>query len=116
MTRPLKKRVINFWPQVTYFKPAGIPLKTIEELEISGDELEAIRLKYLENLDQEKVAKQMNVSRPTIVRILQSAKKKIVDALVNGKAIKMEKGPNIIMKNANHKLCNKKRRCGRSFN
>lgn len=113
MPRPRRKRCVSFWPQITYFKPAGLPLKMIKEVELSGDELEAIRLKDLEGLDQIEVAKNMKVSRPTIVRILQSARKKIADVLVNSKAIKLEKGNNIIF---DRKFISHKRRCGRPFN
>lgn len=112
MPRPLRKRCIHFWPQATYFKPAGLPLRMIKEIELSGDELEAIRLKDLEGLDQEEVAEKMQVSRPTIVRILQSARKKIADVLVNSKAIKLEKGNNIVF---DREFMNHRRRCGRTF-
>lgn len=56
------------------------------------EETEAIRLKDIEDLDQAACAERMNVSRPTVQRILESARKKISDALLNGKAIKIEGG------------------------
>ena len=97
MPRPRRARKIYFWPRVTYFKPTGIPLRMLAEVILSGDEIEAIRLKDLEGLDQEKVAKKMGISRPTIVRILKSARKKIAEGLIKGRAIKIEKGGNVIM-------------------
>jgi predicted DNA-binding protein (UPF0251 family) len=110
MSRPRRKRCICFWPKATYFKPAGIPLNTIEEINLSGDEIEAIRLKDLHQLDQIEVAKKMHISRPTVVRILQSARKKIADFLVNSKALKLKQGNDIVFKkNFQHQ----KRRCGR---
>lgn len=92
MTRPRKCCRIAFVPGVTYFKPAGIPMRFLEEVCLSLEETEAIRLKDIEGLDQEGCAGRMNVSRPTVQRILESARKKITDALLNGKAIKIEGG------------------------
>lgn len=119
--RPRIKRSICFWPKITYFKPLGIPLKLLEEIELNGDELEAVRLKDLEGLEQEEIAKKMKVSRPTVVRILQSARKKIVECLVEGKAIRLEKGSDIVFsKNCRcdkyfRQFCQLSRRCGRTL-
>jgi len=77
---------------VTYFKPAGIPLRTLTEVNLSVEELEAIRLRDQEDLDQEECAGRMNISRATFQRVLQSARKKLADALLTGKAIKIEGG------------------------
>ncbi len=79
-------------PQVTYFKPAGIPLRALEEVRLSVEEAEAIRLKELEGLEQELGAEKMNISRSTFQRVLASARQKIADALLNGKAIRIEGG------------------------
>jgi predicted DNA-binding protein (UPF0251 family) len=76
-------------PDVTYFKPAGIPLRNLEEVRMTVEEAEALRLKDLEGLEQEQGAAMMNVSRPTFQRILSSARQKIADALLNGKAVKI---------------------------
>lgn len=92
MPRPLKCRRVAFLPGVTYFKPAGIPLRSLEEVCLSVEEAEAIRLKDLEGLEQEEGAEKMNVSRPTFQRVLASARQKIADALLNGKAIRIEGG------------------------
>ena len=92
MSRPPKCRRVNFIPDVTYFKPAGIPLRALAEVNISVEELEAIRLRDRENLDQEECAGKMNISRATFQRVLQSARKKLADALLTGKAIKIEGG------------------------
>jgi predicted DNA-binding protein (UPF0251 family) len=92
MSRPSKCRRVAFVPDVTYFKPAGIPLKDLEEARLSLEEAEALRLKELEELEQEQGAEKMNVSRQTFQRILASARKKIADALLNGKAIRIEGG------------------------
>jgi len=92
MTRPPKPRRIGFIPDATYFKPAGIPLRAIEEVCVSMEEAEAVRLKDLQGLDQEASATKMNVSRRTFQRVLASARVKIADALLNGKAIRIEGG------------------------
>jgi len=77
---------------VTYFKPAGIPLRNLEEVCLSIEEAEALRLKELEGLEQEQGAEKMNISRPTFQRVLASARQKVADALLKGKAIKIEGG------------------------
>lgn len=92
MPRPTKCRRVAFLPDVTYFKPAGIPLRTLEEVLLSLEEAEAIRLKDLEGLEQEQSAVRMNISRPTFQRVLASVRQKIADALLNGKAIRIEGG------------------------
>ena len=92
MARPFKCRRVAFMPEVTYFKPAGIPLRALEEIRLTVEEAEAIRLKDLEGLEQEEGAGKMNVSRPTFQRVLASARQKVADALLNGKALRTEGG------------------------
>ena len=90
MPRPRRCRRVWFEPNITYFKPARVPLRHLEEVIVTVDEFESIRLKDLEELDQTEAAKKMNISQPTFFRLLNSARKKIADAVVNGKAIKIE--------------------------
>lgn len=92
MSRPRKYRRVEYVPDITYFKPAGAPLRELDEVRLSVEEAEAIRLKDLEGLEQEEGAEKMNVSRPTFQRVLASARRKIADVLLNGKAIKIEGG------------------------
>jgi len=92
MARPRKPRWVSVLPTVAYFKPKGIPLSALEEVVLRVEELEAIRLRYLEDLEQDECAERMKISRATFQRVLDSANKKIADALVNGKAIKVEGG------------------------
>ncbi len=92
MARPFKCRRVAYVPGVTYFKPAGIPLGSLEEVQLSLEEAEALRLKELEGLEQEQGAERMNISRPTFQRILASARQKVADAILNGKAIRIEGG------------------------
>ena len=79
-------------PESNYFKPRGIPLSMLEEVVLTVDEFEAIRLADLEGLYQEQAAEKMNVSRQTFGRIIESAHKKVAEALVKGKALKIEGG------------------------
>lgn len=92
MARPVKQRLVCFEPKINLFKPAGIPKGELEENIISVEELEAVRLKDLEGLEQEDCAVRMGVSRGTFQRILGCAREKITDALVHGKALRMEGG------------------------
>lgn len=92
MGRMPKWRRVSLMPQVTYFKPAGIPMRHLEEVCLSVEEAEAIRLKDLDGLDQEECARTMKVSRPTFQRVLSSARKKMAEALMKGKAIRIEGG------------------------
>lgn len=92
MPRPVNCRRVAYLPKADYFKPRGMPLSALEQVILTVDELEAIRLADFEGLYQADAAKKMNVSRQTLGRILLCAHKKIADALVNGKALKIEGG------------------------
>jgi len=92
MSRPTKCRRVAFLPRAMYFKPAGIPLRVLDEVQLSVEEAEAIRIKDLEGLDQEAGGEKMNVSRATFQRVLTSGRQKMADALLNGKAIRIEGG------------------------
>jgi predicted DNA-binding protein (UPF0251 family) len=91
-------------PQVGFFKPAGIPVNELQAIRLSLEEIESMRLKDLEGLEQEECAQQMRISRPTFHRVLESARKKLADALINGKAIQIEGG--------NFELLQRRFRCG----
>ena len=92
MARPKHCRRVGFLPDSKYFKPRGIPLSALEEVVLTVDECEAIRLADLEGLYQEQAAEKMAVSRQTFGRIIESAHKKVAEALVKGKALKIEGG------------------------
>jgi predicted DNA-binding protein (UPF0251 family) len=92
MVRPLNCRKIECRPESNYFKPRGIPLSDLEEVVLTLDELEAIRLADLEKLYQENAAEKMKISRQTFGRIIDSAHAKVAEALVEGKALKIEGG------------------------
>jgi len=92
MPRPRRIRRIFFDPRITYFKPAGISLAYLQDSILTKEELESIRLIDLENISQSKAGKKMKISQPTLSRLLTSARKKIADALINAKAIKIQGG------------------------
>ncbi|MBO8126943.1 MAG: DUF134 domain-containing protein [Firmicutes bacterium] len=92
MSRPPKQRRVEYIPEVTLFKPAGIPAHELDSVTLTVEEVEAIRLKDMEGLEQEQCAEKMHVSRPTFYRILKSAREKLATALICGKAIYIEGG------------------------
>ena len=92
MPRPTRERRIQYIPKVTYFKPAGIPLRNLSEVRLTFEEMEAIRLKDKDGLEQEECARLMQISRPTFHRVINSARQKLAEALLGGKAIRIEGG------------------------
>ena len=92
MPRPVNRRCVAFIPEAVYFKPSGIPMYALEEVCLTIEEAEAIRLKDLQGLQQEECAENMHISRPTFHRVIESARAKIADALINGKAIRIDGG------------------------
>jgi predicted DNA-binding protein (UPF0251 family) len=109
--KPRKKRDVLYPPGAVYFKPQGIPMPYLNIVNLTIDEYEAVRLGDLENLKHETAAKQMNISRPTFTRLLRSAHSKISDAIVNGKAIRIEGGDYRLL--GNRFRC---RKCGSFWN
>lgn len=83
---------MGFRPGTTHFKPAGAPVSGLEEIVLSVDEYEALRLKDLLGIGQAGAAEKMDVSQPTFHRTLINARKKVADAIVNGKAIRIQGG------------------------
>lgn len=90
--RPIKERYIEKMPPVTQFKPVGIPLFAVDEIVITVEEMEAIRLADLEELDQGPASVLMGISRPTFHRILAKAHTKIAQALWQGKSLRVDGG------------------------
>ena len=93
MARPPKQRMIAGPPLATVYKPAGVPARGLQWTRLALDEFEAVRLIDGEGLDQEAAAARMGVSRPTVTRILASARSKIARTLMRGQAIVIEGGP-----------------------
>ncbi|RKZ18971.1 hypothetical protein DRQ50_03025 [bacterium] len=92
MSRPPKPRCVRHNPAAVHFKPAGVPLRDLQEVILGLDELEALRLADLENHSHEEVGALMNVSRATAGRILAQARRKTATALTQGMAIRVEGG------------------------
>lgn len=92
MPRPTKPRWVEFFPAVTYFKPAGVRMRDLEEVSLGVDEMEALRLKDLMGLEQEDCAKRMNLAQSTFQRLLTTARGKVSTALIEGKALRIEGG------------------------
>jgi len=92
MARPQKERRVAFNPAISYFKPRGIPMFDLEEVCLTIDQREAIRLSDLLGMSHEEAGREMGVSRATFGRIIQRAREAVADALINGKAINVEGG------------------------
>jgi predicted DNA-binding protein (UPF0251 family) len=92
MVRPQKDRLVAFNPEISYFKPRGIPMIDLEEVCLTVDQREAIRLSDLLGMSHEDAGRRMGVSRATFGRIIQRARNAVADALINGKAINVEGG------------------------
>ena len=92
MARPTKFRTVEFFPEDTYFVPWGKPKCEIEEVVLKVEELEAMRLKDIEELNQEECAEKMQISRQTFQNIVDSARKKVAIALTEGNAIRISGG------------------------
>ncbi|MBP7529633.1 MAG: DUF134 domain-containing protein [Syntrophorhabdaceae bacterium] len=90
MSRPKKFRCVCCKLESDYFKPRGIPLSGLDEVNLEIDELEALRLADYEGLYQQEAAERMNVSRATFGRIVEAAHRKVADAILHGKALKIE--------------------------
>ncbi|NLP17991.1 MAG: DUF134 domain-containing protein [Firmicutes bacterium] len=102
MARPPKWRWVEFIPKITHFKPAGLPMRDLDEIVLTHEELEAIRLSDKEMLEQETCAQRMGISRPTFHRIIKGARGKVAEALVGGKAIRIAGGRYRVVKRYYH--------------
>lgn len=86
---PRKHRHVCVHPKLKFFKPHGVPIAQLDVIRLTDEELEAMRLKNIENLDQIVAAERMGTSQSTFQRLLSSAYKKVTEALVSGKAVKI---------------------------
>jgi len=92
MVRPRRWRHVYNKVEFNYYKPRGVPLSQLQEVKLDTEELEALRYTEIEEMEQKDAAEKMNISQPTYHRILKSARKKVANALINGKAIKIQGG------------------------
>ncbi|MHC4431019.1 MAG: DUF134 domain-containing protein [Planctomycetota bacterium] len=105
MPRPVKCRRISCTPKAGCFRPRGIPVRQLKQVNLTLDELEAIRLADLEGVYQQDAASRMNISRQTFGNIIISAHKKIADALLNAKALKIAGGTCVRAELSRFKCC-----------
>jgi len=103
MPRPRKFRRISNLPDVTYYKPAGVPLFNLTEVNLFVEEFEALKLKDYYNYSDLEASEKLNVSQPTFNRIYNEAKRKLVRAFVEGAAIRIEGGDFVIDENEKKK-------------
>jgi predicted DNA-binding protein (UPF0251 family) len=96
MARPRQSRKVNYSPRVTYFRPDGVGFKASNDVVLAKDEIEALRLVDFRKEPQTSAARSMKISQPTLSRTLETARRKVSEALVTGKAIKIEGGNSII--------------------
>jgi predicted DNA-binding protein (UPF0251 family) len=92
MVRPQKSRLVDIDPRASFFKPRGIPMVDLDQVQLTLDGLEALRLADYLGLSHETAGKEMGVSRATFGRIVEQARKVVADALIHGKAINVEGG------------------------
>ncbi len=92
MPRNKVTRRLRFNPNILYFKPRGVPLRYLDEVVLEADELEALKLKDYDDLNQTEAAAKMAISQPTFQRILTSARKKVAVAIIVGTAIRINTG------------------------
>jgi len=92
--RKRKNRNIDADHSGICFKPCGIQKTNLQKVILNEDEMEAIRLSDLEGLYQQECADKMEISRTTFSRLIESARKKIADALINKKALRINTNEN----------------------
>lgn len=112
MPRPEKRRKTRCNPAAYYFKPTGIPIDQLEEIALSIDELESIRLADLNGFFQEDAAAKMDISRATFGRIIMRAHKKIAEAIINGKAIRIAENLSKPIVESSNQFC---KGCGKNL-
>jgi predicted DNA-binding protein (UPF0251 family) len=92
MRGPYRKRRIHQPPNFQNFKPTGIPRKILKTLTLTVDEYEAIRLADYHGFEHLQAAEKMNISRPTFTRLIEKARHKIAQTIVDGKELVVEGG------------------------
>lgn len=87
MRESYRKRRINLPPRYTNFKPSGVPRKFLESVELTVDEFEAIRLADYQQMEHQQAADEMNISRPTFTRLIEKARQKMAQVIIEGKEL-----------------------------
>lgn len=112
MPRPTCRKLIGYKTKTVFFKPVGIPMGSVQEVVIGHDEVESMRLKNLLGFPQEEAANRMGVSQSTFHRLINAAHQKITDAIINGKALRIE-GGNVTVQEETVGPCRFKKHWGR---
>lgn len=110
MPRPRHCRYVEQPPSATYFKPCGVPLRCLDEVRLPVEGLEALRLSDMEGLTGAQAAQRVRVSRFTYARTLTAARKAVAEALVTGKALRVEGGTYAFIGGGQGAPCPAKRR------
>ncbi|MCK5679109.1 MAG: DUF134 domain-containing protein, partial [Flavobacteriaceae bacterium] len=92
MSRPKNNRIVYEPPSYTEFKPAGVSVKSLEEIQLNLDEFEAIRLADMLGMSHEEAANEMGVSRSTFSRLIVKSRKKIANFFFQGKLLTVAGG------------------------
>ncbi len=92
MSRPKKDRIVHQPPLYADFKPAGVPNSLLEEELLELDEFEALRLTDYLGMDHIEAAEEMEISRPTFTRLIESARKKVASFIIEGRHLQIEGG------------------------
>ena len=87
MRGPYRRRRIHLPPRFGHFKPAGVPARMLERVDLTLDEYEAIRLADHEGLEHLQASERMKISRPTFTRLIEKARHKVAEALIEGKEL-----------------------------
>ena len=87
-----KCRRVMYPPQQLTFKPAGVPSNLLDEVALTVDEYEAIRLADYEELNHERAAQKMNISRPTFTRLIKKARNTIAVFLIECRRLAISGG------------------------
>ena len=103
--RPVIKKIIDALPLYVLYKPMGVPMENLEIENLTLEEIEALKLKDVHDLDQMDAAKKMGISRSTFQRLLNSARKKLIGSILEGEAIKFEGGNYIPSENVIKSKC-----------
>ncbi len=111
MPRRKMQRIVHRPPLYTEFKPVGIRRLSLESIELSIDEYEAIRLADQIGMNHNEAAEEMEISRSTFTRLIENARKKIAEFIIEGKHLQID-GGNIHFR-GNIIKCNS---CGHMFN
>ncbi|MFA5117303.1 MAG: DUF134 domain-containing protein [Candidatus Omnitrophota bacterium] len=96
--RPRKCRCVRGEPRVRFFKPQGVPLTKLQEIVLTIDECEALCFADRQGMYQADAAKKMKISRQTFGNIIESARKKVAEALLCGKALRIGGGAYTVSK------------------